>query len=256
MRRYLIFGLLVYAYFLLTGCPADVALRWAAPDSVTFHDVQGTLWNGSAAAVSAGDIVLQDTTWDVSALRLLTGRVSADVKSRMGDSRVNARVAKPFLGKRLYLYNLRGIVQLDSLPPGTLQAQISGRVGLNFESLSLNDMWPVDAVGSVDFVETVLSEMGEQVDIGSFSATFDGVVTEDNAVLAVLADTDSPLEIGGTFKLTPDFGYVLDATVKAKPDAPRMLADNLQFVGPSVGDGRHRLQRNAQLRTPPTPSGD
>ena len=257
MRPYLIFGLLVYVFYLLAEFPAAVALRWSTPDSVTFHDVQGTLWHGSASAVSAGNIVLRDTSWDVSPWRLLTGRVAADVKSRLGDSRVNATLIKPFFGNRLHLRNLRGIVMLENLPADTLQAPMTGRIGVNFERLGLADLWPVEAIGSVDFVETAIDIPGERVEIGSFAATFDGSVSDDGALVAILSDTDSPLEIGGTFRLLPEFSYALDATVRAQPGAPRSLADALQFVGPDVGDGRYQLKRAAQLRAPrPSPSDD
>jgi hypothetical protein len=93
IRRYLVFGLLVYLLALAALAPASV-LAWLGErfgqGRVAFDGVSGSLWNGRAKrlAVRSPDgrpVALDDVRWQVRPFRLLWGAAPIHVENRAGD---------------------------------------------------------------------------------------------------------------------------------------------------------------------------
>jgi general secretion pathway protein N len=86
-RTLAIAGIAAYAAFLVAMVPA----RWLAarleaePGRYTLHDVEGTLWHGSAKALvtaPGGSLVVDRVEWDFMPTRLAQGRLAFAIKLR------------------------------------------------------------------------------------------------------------------------------------------------------------------------------
>ena len=76
------------------------------------------------------------------------------------------------------------------------------------------------------------------LNIGGYRITFPPATTGDELVGA-LGDTGSgPLEIAGNIRLKSDRSYVIEGAVAARPEAPKSVADTLQYLGPPDAQGR------------------
>lgn len=237
MRRLIIFGVVLYALFIVRQFPAAVVAGWVVPENVKLYGVRGSIWNGSADAVDPGaaGVVLGESQWTVSPLWLITGRAKGTLATELNESsRVEAGYSKPFLGKKIHLSDIQGILKLDSLPVAMRPNQVNGNVGLSFESLTLDDMWPAAAQGSVDLVNLQLSRP-RSVELGSFEVVFDGQSTDP--LVGKVSDTRSGLTIDGTLSLSSDRSYLFEGNALATPDADRSIADGLQFLGATNTDG-------------------
>ena len=121
------------------------------PDSVTIYSASGTVWDGRAEAIAPpGGITLGATDWRVSGFWLLTGRLKGDFSTQLDDtSRLNGGFSKPLLGQSLSLSDAQGILDLALIPANLRPNGVTGRVGLSFDHIDLDAMWPRSAQGSI-----------------------------------------------------------------------------------------------------------
>ncbi|MFK7886192.1 MAG: type II secretion system protein N [Gammaproteobacteria bacterium] len=237
MRRLIILGVVLYALFIARQFPADVVAGWVLPDTVKVYGIRGSIWNGSADAVDPGaaDIVLGDTQWTISPWWLLTARAKGTLSTDLSESsRVEAGFSKPFFGSKLHLTDIQGILKLDALPVAMRPNQVNGNVGLSFESLTLDKMWPAAAQGSVDLVNLKVARP-RAIDLGSFEIVFDG--QSSDPLTGTVSDTRSGLNIDGTLALATDQSYLFEGNALATPEADSAVAEALQFLGPINTDG-------------------
>ncbi len=238
MRRLIIAAVLFYVLLVLHHFPADVAAHWVLPESVKVYGIEGTIWSGSAEQVDPGaaGIVLGDTRWTINPLSVLTARASGTLSTQLDErSRLNTSFSKPFFGQSLALSDTQGIIDLSAVPAALRPNQVAGRVGLSFDTLRLDAMWPTRAQGSVDLVDLQLSRPS-QIDLGSFEIVFDG-----SGVVGKVADTDSDISVNGELSLAADRSYLFEGSALAGPNANRNIADALQFLGAQDADGRVAL---------------
>lgn len=238
MRRLLIFGFVLFAGFVLLRFPADVAAGWFAPDTVTVYGARGTVWSGEADAIDTGvpGVVLGATEWDIGPAWLLTGRVRGRLHTRLGDSALRTGFSKPLVGDALRLMDLNAILTLEALPRNVLPQPARGRLGMSFEELDLDAMWPVAATGSVDLVDVEVIQ-GRRVVLGSFEILFDGTTDPERGLIGRVADTDSTLSVTGTLALGADRSYLFEGGAKAGAETPADISQALTFLGTPEPDG-------------------
>ena len=82
--------------------------------------------------------------------------------------------------------------------------------------------------------------------LGSYKATFPPGTGGDE-IVAGLADAGGPLEISGNIRLKADRSYVVDGVIAARPDAPKSMADSLQYLGPPDAQGRRQFSFSGTL---------
>jgi len=243
MRSLIAVGFVVYLFFVARNFPADVAVSWFVPDTATVYGVEGRVWEGSATAIDPGiapGLQFGATRWTVSPLWLLTLRASGTFSTQLGEnSRINTAFSKPFFGQKLKLSETQGILDLTALPAALRPSQVSGKVGMTFDSLTLDALWPVNATGSVDLVDLQLSRP-TSAKLGSFEVLFDG--GDGETLVGQVADTDSDISLEGTLTLAADRSYLFDGTALAGAGADRNVADALQFLGAVNSEGRVELR--------------
>lgn len=236
-RNLVLLGVAIYFFVLLKQFPADVAVGLAAPDSVKLYGVSGTIWDGRAEAIAPpGGLTLGQTDWRVSGLWLLTGRLKGEFGTQLDDtSRLNGQFSKPLLGQSLSLSNAQGILDLALLPADLRPNGVTGRVGLSFDRVALDALWPTAAQGSINLVDLTLARPS-RIELGTFEVSFDG--SSEDPLVGTVTDTRSDISVDGTLTLAADRSYVFDAMAAAGPGANRQVADALPMLGPTEPDGR------------------
>lgn len=243
------------AAFLLTligNVPAGVALGALAGDRLQLTGPAGTLWNGRAAAVQAGGLRLGATSWDLSVLALLTGRLAADVTTRIGDGDLTGAVSVGLSGAMACtdcryegpLAGLRGV--LPAL------RTLDGRATVEFTALELRDGWPTRAVGTAKLTRVPMTTPGAPPRAGAPTADFEATVNADpvpadGLVEVAVQDAGGPVEFTARLAVTPPGNYEMSGRAKARPGAPADMTNALAVLGPRAADGSTELSMSGSF---------
>jgi general secretion pathway protein N len=237
----IVFGVLVFAGIVIARLPAS----WALPgpqSGMTCADADGTIWNGTCTGLTVHQQPVGDLSWDIHAMRLLSGKINADVVLTRPTGSVQGNVESGF-DRKITAHDVVADLPIDQeltvgLPPnlrgmrGKLHAQIAylrvdGQVIRAIEGL-------VEAHDLTDGPGANAQRWG------SYSITFPPPTTGDP--LGQLKDLgDGPFSLEGTLKLTPEPGFDLEGLVAARPSAPADLAKELQFLGSPDAQGRRPI---------------
>ncbi|MEE4184470.1 MAG: type II secretion system protein N [Gammaproteobacteria bacterium] len=243
-RKLALAGLALLLAFVIMLFPARTAFGWFAPAGVSAFGIEGTVWRGRARIINAGGLQLRNTEWDLSVLRLFTGRLAGDINTRWS-------------GGFLEGYGALGIGGAISLRDATLNidvgmleglvgiGDIGGQLAARLVELELIDNWPVRLIGTGEIRDLSSALMGQGVPqtVGSIGFEFDTTTeTARDVVTGQLRDIGGPLELSGTLVLTPPGDYDLKTRIKARPNAPPALQNNLSFLGPAEPDGTRFFQ--------------
>lgn len=229
--------------------PAATAYRWLAPPSFRATGIEGSLWRGRAALASVAGLGFYDLQWALDPLSVLSGAIRLDLEAHQPGGFISGSM-RAALGS-VELADLRATTSLATLATLVPLGDVQGLVSVQLERLELRDGWPVSAVGQIRLgqLEAPLLTPGgpsELIPLGDFLVT---LTDEDAAALSGrFEDRDGPLEVAGTFRLTPDRGYVLEGLVRPRDDAPEEIVRALQFLtGAPDQAGRRRFELTGSL---------
>jgi general secretion pathway protein N len=237
----IVFGVLVFAAIVVARMPVSWVLS-GSKSGVICGDVDGTLWNGSCTGLTVPAVQqgpLGDLSWEVHALRLLAGKLNADVVLTRPTGTVQGNI-ETGLNKVITARDVRADLPLDrelvsSLPPnlqglrGKLHAELS-QVRVEGRVLKLIQ-------GVVEAHDLTEGQGSNAQSWGSYSLTFPPGAQGDP--LGQIRDMGGgPLSVEGTLRLTPEPGFDIEGLVAARPTAPPGLAQDLQFLGSPDAQGR------------------
>lgn len=252
IRALALAGVLTFLLGLLAGLPAATALAWMGGERLRATGVAGTLWSGSAATLEAGAVRLGATRWSLSVPRLLTGRLSAAVETRLGDGELRGDVSLglsgwlacagcsyegPVAGLRAALPALRGL---------------EGRARIEFPVLEVANGWPTRAVGTAKLTGVPITVPGAPPRRGAPAADFDATVNADpvpadGLIEVAVQDAGGPVEFTARVSVTPPGNYELAGRAKARADAPAEMVNALAVLGPRAADGSTELSMSGSF---------
>jgi len=229
-------GVAAFLLFLLAFLPATFALRFA-PDALSFEDLQGSVWKGSAAGVrwrghALGAVSWSNRFWRLSLLEL-NYAVRLDPPGGGADVDVVLRS-----GGRLDLLAARGTLPVALFqgflaPPGW-----TGEIALDVDRLALRDGRPVAAAGTV-LARGLGAAAGPQSRIGDFELILGEGQVGAEGVSGRLRDLDNgPLQVRATITLDASGRYVMSGDVAAGPGSDPGLQRSLAYLGPPDSLGR------------------
>lgn len=234
--RWTLIGLGLLLLALVLNLPARQLAGWMG---LPLFATQGTLWSGSAR-LQLGPEQLEHLSWRLRPNWPWQGPLAMTLQARHQGWEAQARV-------RL---RISGAVEV-------IDAQASGPMSSPFIAQRL----PIPLAGEVNIrVEDLIWRTGllslKKADIDLQNATLaysppltlgelraEATVAEGQ-LKAVLRDGGGPLAINGTIEGDAAGGINLLATLKARPGAPKALADALRLL-PASPDGGARLQTRA-----------
>lgn len=229
-----VLGIVAYLVFAIATLPAQLLLSRLAP-TVVASGVRGTVWNGQAQVVQIGSMALGAVEWKLHALPLLMARLSADVKVTRPDGFVQTSLDGGLSGAVTFK-DLTGSIPLSSVAAAAAPGGWTGTLNVRLAALTLDNGWPISADGLLEVVD-LTGPARRPANMGSYKVTFPpGPAGED--LVGAIADAGGPLEIAGNIRLKPDRSYVIEGVVAARPDAPKSVADTLQYLGTPDAQGR------------------
>ena len=234
-------GLAGFLVFACIGFPARLAADLFAPDSVALHGVSGSVWRGEAQSVQIENLRLRRTRWQLRPWSLLLARVAGQLETEWPGGFATGDFSIGITGS----VRLAGV---EAAGPATAFTRAlglpgtAGDVAAELELFRMANGWPQSVVGSVRVRDVPLVIPG-MTDInaasGAFAVTFDvDPVPDSGDLTGQLTDLGGPLEVTGTIRFSPPASYELEGLVRARPDAPRALAEGLVLAGPEQPDGR------------------
>ncbi|MGI9257698.1 MAG: type II secretion system protein N [Gammaproteobacteria bacterium] len=241
-------GLGAYLAFAISMFPARLAYRWFAPDSVRLAGVDGTVWSGSAAIGSAGNIGFHDLEWRLQPWRLLLARAGGQLQARFADGFLTTDVEAGL--SQVALSNLQATSSLAGLQDLLPLGGIEGIVSANFTSLRIENDWPIEANGEVRVGELAVPPLmppgAALIDLGNFRIRFSA--SEPPDLLGAFEDQGGPLEVSGVVRLSPNRSYVIEGTARSRPEAAEALRQGLEIMtAPPDAEGLRAFNLSGSL---------
>lgn len=230
-------GIVAYVVFAVITLPAGVVLSRLERSGISTDGISGTIWKGNAQVLRLPGAHLGSVAWDMHALALLTGRLTADIELKRTDGFAKTLfTATP--SKRLSFEDLSASLPLTALPAGVVPGGWTGTLNLRFADLVVEDGWPTHLDGSLEALD--LSNPARRTGgLGSYKVVFPPDASAGDTIAGALSDLGGPLQVTGTVQLKKsDRSYVVEGLVAARPDAPQNLAKSLEILGPPDADGR------------------
>jgi general secretion pathway protein N len=228
---------LLAAAFLVTLI-VRLPAAWAArllPAAVQCQGPDGTLWQGSCAALRTTDVSLTDVHWVLQPLALLSGRLALELQSDDARASGNARVMVR-IGGDLDVESLHARLPLAGgltpLPPGW-----NGELSLAIDQASVRAHRLTALKGTI--TAEGLRRERPALDLGSFELTFPGTPAPAAPMIGTLRDLGGPLSLQGQLRLAPDGAYELAGTLAARDRSNTDLQQLLQMLGPPDAAGAH-----------------
>lgn len=241
--RLLVAGIAAFFVALVAGLPASAAIGWLAPDAVRTNGVAGTLWQGSALAISVGNLRLGETRWAISPLNLLLGQLAGSVTARLGDGTAKGDVSVGISGTFACIAcSFEGrVANLRSLIPA-LNA-IDGQIEIEIEAVEIRDAWPTRLVGVASLSDVPLGPTGgTNIPPGSFLVSVNSdPVADDGSIEATIEDAGGPVEVSARLAVAPPGTFTFAGRAKGRPDAPAAVVNALGMLGPKGSDGATQL---------------
>lgn len=242
MKRLIIAGLLIFVVILLVTFPARVAYEWFVPDELQLSGISGSIWNGSAAEVTAAGAYIQNLNWTFKPLALLTGKLAFQASGNPASGNMQALVAiSP--GGTVSLNDLDGNFPLARAHPSFQQSGILGDVSFQFDTLVLKNGLPAEAAGALTVTNLFIRNLSSS-GIGDFQVSF---VTGDEGVIGNVEDNSDVLDVAGTISLNEDRTYSFIGQVAPTASTPPGIVNQLQYLGAADQNGQREFRFEGQL---------
>ena len=241
-KSLLLVGLLTFVAAFVALFPARVAYNWFAPPAVQLSGLEGSIWSGSAAEMSAAGLYLRDLKWRLRPSRLLTGKLAASVEASPSSGFVAADVAiGP--GGSIALSDVNGSLPLRDFASLARMPGLAGDASVRFEELRIRDGLPVAARGTLAVADLV-APMVDPASIGGYRAEF---FTDDNAVIGSVEDVNGVFDLAGSLRISADRTYQFLGKVAATDGTSEKLRRQLRFLGTPNERGQHDIRLEGQL---------
>jgi hypothetical protein len=182
-----------------------------------------------------------DVTWSTHVLRLLTGKLSANVILTLPKGSVAGDFDVGF-DKSVTARNLQAQLPLDrsilSMLPRGLQT-LRGSANANIVSAHVSHDIVTQIQGTIELHDLEDTEH-EVMPLGNYSLTFPASGSGDPT--AQLKDLGGPLAVAGTVRLMQDKpGFEVQGFVTPRADATPALLNQLQYLGSPDAQGRRQF---------------
>ncbi len=241
----LLCALIVMAAVAAWTCPADLAYRLVVDKlgPVRLSGINGSLWDGHAAEVTAFGQPLGALDWQLQAwpllnrevrlhLNLRDGMVSASGElKRAADAVVSLDEAKFRFPAEL----LAPVFDIPSLKPvGEIDGTLAHAV--------VHGGWIDGASGNAQWVGAGMTGAIE-ARFGDLEAEFSS--TADGAISGVARDRGGPLSVNGMFQVRSG-QFDANALLEARDNDPKVV-DALRYIGEPQGEGSSLLKIHGDL---------
>jgi hypothetical protein len=243
-------GLACLLVFMIVSLPASLVLDSVASERVRIMGVSGSVWRGEIRSIGLPGLTLRRTRWQLRPLGLLAGRLASRIETELPGGYARGELS-------VGLNGVLACADFEAVSPVAPIARLigipaaGGTATVKIDDLKLEDNWPRAAIGVVRLRDVPLIVPGV-TDIagafGSFQVSFAAeTIPVDGPLVGALEDFGGALELQGEIALRPPANYAVSGLVRARPEAPRALADGLMLIGPDAGQGRREFSLTGSL---------
>lgn len=222
---------------LLIMFPARVAYRWVSSPLVSMSGIEGSVWHGTAREFTTNGVYLSDVSWTIRPLQLFTGKAMYAVSGTPATGFLDSEIAVG-LGGKVTLRNLTASVPLQMIEGAANITGLRGNASLKFERLELVGGRPSAMDGTIDIANLVVPMLSRN-SLGGYRAEF---FTQNNGIVASVEDTDGVVDLAGSVNLNLDGSYRFLGQVKAKPNTPESIKNQLKYLPTANDRGQHELR--------------
>lgn len=213
----------------------------APPSAVSCAAVDGSIWNGACAGLTADGMPLGDMTWNVHPLSLLSGKLSAYVELTGPVATVTGDIDVA-LDKSITARNVQASVPfgqgIKSLVPA-LQS-LSGSANANIVSAHYAKGFVSQIQGRIEAHDLVSRDRDGVAVLGGYAVTFPA--GQSGEPIGQLQDIGGPLAVEGTLRVMQDKpGVEVHGMVAPRPEAPPDLRHQLEYLGSPDAQGRREF---------------
>ena len=243
MRRGLwitVLAVVAFAAIVIARLPATWVVP-APPSPVTCGDVDGSIWNGTCAGFTVEGTALGQLTWNIHALRLLTGKLSANIVLVRPTGSVSGDFDVGF-DKSITAHNVQANMPFDqtlkTLVPALRTMTGSANANIVYAHVVKNVVTQIQ--GRVEVHDLTDQDRNGVTALGSYSVTFPGGGSGDPT--GELQDLGGPLAIQGTLRMMQNPpGVELQGYVTPRAEAAPDLRHQLEYLGSPDAQGRRQF---------------
>ena len=238
-RLFVALGLSAFLLLLLVTFPAQLVFGQLERLGLQATGVSGSVWKGQAGMLTVGSTPLGQLTWDLDALKVLTGQASALVTLRQNNAFATGHVAAGLTGK-VTVNEFNASWPLAQLAGAGLPNGWTGMANVQLSEVVIEGGLPTALTGTVDLVNLV-GPANRPANLGSYRATFPAIAasaTAGEGIAADLKDLEGPIEMVATLRIERDRSFLIDGQIATRPNAPAQVISALQYLGEPDAAGR------------------
>jgi general secretion pathway protein N len=230
---------LLAALAFLTIVVARLPAAWVVPGSAQglCAALDGSVWDGSCSSLTVNGRNWGDLTWTLHPARLFSGKVAAHLTLAHGPATGEADVefgASDVLSATHVLADL----PIDSaILPGVPRG-LSGGAHLDLTRVVVQHDIIKELAGRIE-AHHLEDRSGNDTPLGSYLLTFPPGASGEPT--GTLRDTEGPLAVEGTLRLTAQHGFELEGYVAPRAGAAPEVVSNLRYLGPPDASGRRQF---------------
>ncbi|WP_371187746.1 type II secretion system protein N [Thalassotalea maritima] len=234
--------LVLYLLFLLLLAPADKLVgQLALPNHIKLGKVSGSLFSGDVDTIYMGSQQLEQVSWSVNVLSLLSFNPSVNVT--FGSTALGYQGqfrAEDITADVPTIKALNAQIDADYMAeqlPLMMTVKAAGQVRVNIEVYRPGKAVCSAAKGKVNWLAAQLDATGEYVPLGDLAA--DLSCTNGNLTVSVSPENNLGLELDAVFN-----GKRFNANGYVTPGAefPEQLQSFVGFLGRKDNQGRYRIR--------------
>lgn len=242
-RLVILLSCIFFLIALVVLMPANVVWQLAKsslPD-IRLHQVQGTVWSGSAASVTALGQTFNQLHWKLKPIPLMMARLDIDLNIQDRTFPFKTSINMDY-DKNIQLTRMKG-----KLPARLLQqipaARIVNLTGVfNFEIRQLlvdkNGLQKADGI-------ILLEKASLTQPIQGYVGNLRFILTSNKEQIHVkIDDMNAPVKISGNLNLLKNHRFSFNALLKPTPAADEFLVSLLRNAARQRSDGQYAIQYN------------
>jgi len=237
-RTIVLLALAAYLVFLVATMPARWALaRVAPPAGLSLSDVNGTVWNGSAALATQAGVPITHVRWRFVASRLASARIAFAVDAAGAALQARGELSRGLGGIEAHGVTARGdAAALTALVPLAAAWRPQGAVTLDAPALAWDGR---TARGSAraEWRDASLA-ISDVRPLGSYRVD---VRADGGPARFDVATLDGALRVAGHGTFAPPDALAFSGEARAQGNSAAALEPLLNLLGPRRADGAREL---------------